>query len=359
MGKLKKASVYLLLASGSSWGLLTPSAASAGFFSISTLLSSITPQVDATSAKQNSQTVPLLASATNIDPNPSVGGGDINVVGDSALLPQDGPSGTAAYLEVRPASSAISVYTVHAGDSLTGIARMFGVTVNTIKWANDLKGGTIHEGDVLVILPVTGIRYTVKKSDTLASLATKFKADAGDIANYNNLSDGASLAVGDTLIIPDGELASAPVATAPKKTGSPIKVKIGANGSTEPYLGGSGPAISGYYIWPAEGGVLTQGLHGFNGVDIGAPTGTAIFAAAAGSVIVAHSGGYNGGYGSYVVVKHPNGTQTLYAHMSRVLVSSGDAVAQGTSIGRVGSTGKSTGSHLHFEVRGATNPFAN
>jgi murein DD-endopeptidase MepM/ murein hydrolase activator NlpD len=99
-------------------------------------------------------------------------------------------------------------------------------------------------------------------------------------------------------------------------------------------------------------------LHGWNAVDIGAPRGTAIYAAAAGTVIVARTGGWNGGYGNYVVISHPNGTETLYAHMSKVLASAGEQVAQGDTIGLVGMTGLATGNHLHFEVRGAANPFA-
>jgi murein DD-endopeptidase MepM/ murein hydrolase activator NlpD len=109
-------------------------------------------------------------------------------------------------------------------------------------------------------------------------------------------------------------------------------------------------------IRPANA-VKTQGIHGHNGVDFGGPTGTSIKAAAGGTVTVARNGGYNGGYGSYVVISHPNGTQTLYAHMSSVGVSVGQNVGQGDYIGAIGNTGKSTGPHLHFEVRGARNPF--
>jgi murein DD-endopeptidase MepM/ murein hydrolase activator NlpD len=107
-----------------------------------------------------------------------------------------------------------------------------------------------------------------------------------------------------------------------------------------------------------NGGVLTQGLHGYNGIDIGAPSGTGILASAAGTVIIANrSGGWNGGYGNYIVIQHDNGTQTLYAHASRIYATAGQRVAQGALIGAVGRTGKATGPHLHFEVRGATNPF--
>src|SRR5690606_1590516 len=102
--------------------------------------------------------------------------------------------------------------------------------------------------------------------------------------------------------------------------------------------------------------VVTQGLHGYNGIDLGAPVGTGVYASAGGSVILAKSSGWNGGYGNYIIISHDNGTQTLYSHLSSVNVSLGQRVSQGDLIGAVGSTGKSTGPHLHFEVRGASNP---
>ncbi len=331
----------------------------ASIFSVPDFLSSITRETAAAGSNQNSQTVAVLSPATNIDPQPSVGGGDISLVGGVALLSEDGPSGTAADVEnAPPESTAISVYTVHKGDSLGSIAKMFGVTTNTIVWANDLKGGVIHEGDQLIILPITGVRYTVVKGDTVAGVAKKFKADANEISQYNNLADGVTLTAGDILIIPSGEVAPTPVQIA-QTTHSKLIKSIAKGTKSEPYLGGSGPDLGNYYSWPLAGGVITQGLHGWNAVDIGAPSGTSIYAAAAGTVIIARSGGWNGGYGSYVVVSHPNGTQTLYAHMSRVLVSAGQPVAQGATLGRVGATGLATGPHLHFEVRGAVNPFAN
>ncbi len=227
---------------------------------------------------------------------------------------------------------------------------MFNVSVNTIIWANNLKGaGDVHPGDTLVILPISGIKHVVLKGDTLKSVAKKYGADANEIAQFNGLDPEAALVVGSTIIIPNGELA--PSTPTIKKSGG----KAAGGGIL---LGGGGPSQSGYYSNPVPGAPLTQGLHGHNGVDFGARRGSPIHAAANGTVIIAKNGGWNGGYGNYVVISHPNGTQTLYGHMINAIVSPGQSVTSGQVIGYVGSTGQSTGAHLHFEVRGAANPFA-
>jgi LysM repeat protein len=306
--------------------------------------------------------MPVLAAAVNLDPAASVGGGDIKVVAGSALVPDQSPDIETSAAQHQ--NSQISVYTVRNGDTLSGIAAMFDVTTNTIIGANNIKNGVIHPGETLIILPITGIQHTVVKGETLASLAKDFHSDAHDIAAYNNLADGAALTVGDSLIIPNGEAtaivtgSSKPTAKAAPTSALKKLVSKVAKGATEPLLGGGGPSVGGF-VWPANGGIVTQGLHGWNGIDIGAPKGTAIYAAAGGTaVIVKSGGGWNGGYGNYVVIAHSNGSQTLYAHMSQVLISQGESVSQGDTIGKVGSTGASTGNHLHFEVRGAANPFA-
>lgn len=119
------------------------------------------------------------------------------------------------------------------------------------------------------------------------------------------------------------------------------------------------PSSTGYFSLPVPSAIRTQSIHGHNAVDLANKTGTPIFAAADGKVIVSKfDGKWNGGYGNYVVISHPNGMQTLYAHMSDVLVSVGDKVTQGQTIGKMGETGLATGPHLHFEVRGGKNPFA-
>ena len=333
----------MLALCGASFAFSMPILASASIFS-SLLNGSATTVSGASAGTSNSQRMSLLAPAVNLDPSPSVGGGGITMVNGSALIAQEGPSGTAADIENLPTNQQISVYTVRPGDTLSSIAEMFDVSVNTILGANDIKKGVIQPGQVLIILPITGVQHTVVKGETMSSLAKKYSSDAHGIAVYNGLADGQALTVGEVLLIPNGVLAPAPSKSTPK----PKNI-----------AGGSGPVISGYYIWPVAGGVVTQGLHGWNGVDIGAPKGTSIYAAAGGTVIVANgNGAWNGGYGSYIVIQHSNGTQTLYSHLSKVLVSPGVQVDQGEVIGKVGSTGESTGFHLHFEVRGTKNPFA-
>jgi murein DD-endopeptidase MepM/ murein hydrolase activator NlpD len=240
----------------------------------------------------------------------------------------------------KPTSDQISIYVVREGDTLSQIAEMFNVSVNTIKWGNNLTSNTLKVGDTLVVLPISGVKHTVVKGDTITSIAKKYKGDADEIIAYNNLQKGDSLVVGSVVIVPDGEVLA-----------PPSYASSGFSGSSNL------KEYAGYYLRPIAGGRKTQGIHGYNGVDLAAPIGTSILAAADGEVIISRVGGWNGGYGNYIVVRHPNGTQTLYAHTSRNNVSAGDTVYQGDVIGAIGTSGKSTGHHLHFEIRGARNPF--
>ncbi|OHA83688.1 MAG: hypothetical protein A2937_03175 [Candidatus Yonathbacteria bacterium RIFCSPLOWO2_01_FULL_47_33b] len=298
---------------------------------------------------QNSQNMAFLEAATNVDPKKAMGGGDITVVDDSALLPDVGPSGTIADVESNDRQGRVSLYVVRKGDTIPQIAKMFGVNANTIIWANDLeKGVALRDGQTLVILPVNGVQHTVKKGDTIKSIAKKYKGDVDEILAFNDIEAGSQIAVGDVIIIPDGEEA---VVSAPKASTQTSSSKRIA----------SYPSYSGYYTHPVPGSRKTQGIHGYNGVDLAAPIGTPVLAAAEGTVIVSKfrtlSNPWFGGYGNYVIIEHPNGTQTLYGHMSAVYVAVGARVDKGQPIGEVGNTGKSTGAHLHFEVRGAKNPF--
>lgn len=238
----------------------------------------------------------------------------------------------------------ITEYEVVSGDTVASIAQKFDVTIETVLWANDLKKNSpIRIGQKLVILPISGISYKVKNGDTVSEISEKFHVSQQQITEFNNIEDG-KLNVGEIIIIPGGKLASVVSVQTPK-----TQDKTTSSGTTK---------SSGYFTRPVIGGIRTQGIHGHNGVDIAASYGTPILSAGDGYVSLVRGGdGWNGGYGNYVVITHEKGIQTLYAHMSEIKVTQGQRVSKGQRVGSMGSTGRSTGVHLHFEVRGAKNPF--
>lgn len=286
-----------------------------------------------------SQNLALLQPAVSYDPNPEKASGTSPVVGNALVADV-----TLSEVAGDTTSTQISSYIVREGDTLSSIAKMFGVSANTVMWANNIsRASALRVGQNLIILPVTGINYTVKKGDTVKGIALKYKADVDEILQYNDISLSSTLVVGQTILIPDAELQIA----------VPTKVVVKNN----PAHDTNGPDYGSYYARPVVGGVKTQGLHGYNGIDLAGPVGTPIYAAAAGIVLVSASSGWNGGYGNLVIISHDNGTQTVYAHLSKTLVKVGQRVEQSQKIGLMGATGKSTGSHLHFEIRGAKNQF--
>lgn len=234
----------------------------------------------------------------------------------------------------RPRTEVIT-YTVQMEDTILGIAEKFGLNPNTIVWANhDLSENPflLEIGQELIILPVDGVYHKVKKGDTVEKLAKRYRVTPEKIVNFplNNLQSKDDPLVPDTmLIIPDGD------ATPPE----PPAVRAP-----------SAPWRSRNMVWPARGR-LTQGfwLPAHPAIDIGAHTGAPVWAADEG--VVAEAGWSNYGYGYYVLIRHYDGFSTLYAHLSRIDVSPGEAVGRGQQIGAIGSTGRSTGPHLHLEVR--------
>ncbi len=259
------------------------------------------------------------------------------VIQESALIAPRNPIGVLP----SPYRDQIVLYTVQPGDTPGGIAGKFGVSLNTLLWANSIRNpNLIKIGDELIILPVSGVRYEVEKGDTVWSIAKKFKGDASEIINFNGLAVGEPLETGSVVIIPDGE-AAVTFSTAP----------------TPASRFSSLPELAGYFLRPILGGRRSRGLHGFNGVDLAQSCGSPVLASADGAVIIARNSGWNGGYGRYIVISHPNGVQTLYAHLHVILASVGQSIAQGSQVATIGSTGNSTGCHVHFETRGAKNPF--
>ncbi len=284
-----------------------------------------------------------LPRANVIPPYPnSEGYGEVTIDSDSALRPNATHIAAVGGVEDFSFDGDLEIYVVRAGDTVAVVAELFGVSQDTILSANDLvKGAKLKTGDVLLILPFSGVEHTIAKGETLKGIATKYKVDLEDILSANDIETDAKLAVGEKLMIPGANMLSE---TKPKP-GSSV-----AGGSKI-------PSVAGYFVNPVPGAVKSRGVKpGHKGVDFAAPTGTKIRAAASGTVLISRTG-YNGGFGNYVVIQHANGTKTLYAHMSKLGTTAGAKVAQGETIGYVGNTGRSTGPHTHFEVIGAGNPF--
>ena len=323
--------------------LVIPGAvAYAGFFS---LFGDMFTKVSMMEKPVSSQNVALLAAASVPDLGSSASVPDVSTVDGSAFLPDAGPVGAIGDLNEQDFDHGqISIYIVRDGDSLASIAKMYDVSVNTILWANNMeRGAKLSVGQSLVILPVSGVEYTIKKGDTIETISKKYKGDPDEVRSYNGLTAKDVIVIGAVIIIPDGAM---PTVAAPKTKPATSKLR-----------GTAGPNYDGYYQSPLVNFRRTQGLHGYNGVDLTEYLGAQVMASADGEVVVARSGGYNGGYGNYVVIQHSNGTQTLYGHLLSVTVTQGQQVSQGQTIGYLGNSGRSTGAHLHFEVRGAKNPF--
>ncbi|RLC67408.1 MAG: hypothetical protein DRI48_02400 [Chloroflexi bacterium] len=237
----------------------------------------------------------------------------------------------------RPRLEVIT-YTVQAGDTVQSIANQFGLQPTTIMWSNPAiedAPDLLRIGQEAVILPLDGVYHEVAEGDTLESIAEKYEVEPEAIVNckYNHLeSSEAPLVTGTYLIVPGGEKPYVPKVVT-TYTGS---VPEGARGT-------------GQFQWPVLGR-LTQGYwYGHRAIDIGAATGSAVVASDGG--FVSFAGWTDVGYGYLIVIDHANGFATYYAHLSNFYVSTGQAVARGQVIGAVGSTGWSTGPHLHFEVR--------
>lgn len=285
---------------------------------------------------------------------PGIGGPDPRFADSFEPFPNgpilQGFGDTHTNISVKPRSEIIN-YKVESGDTLSSIAQKFAISTDTIKWANNLTSDTIKPGDSLKILPVSGISVTVKSGDTLESIAKKYSAESQAILDFpfNDIPDDFSLKVGQVLIVPDGT---------PPETAAPVKPK--------PQYLAQGPASAAFsapfgasFAWPTQG-ILTQYFSWYHpGDDIANRVAPTISASDGGRVIAA--GWDNSGYGNKVVLDHGNGYTSLYAHLSNIYVSIGDTVSRGQLIGQMGSTGRSTGTHLHFEIhyKGvAINPLA-
>jgi LysM repeat protein len=239
-------------------------------------------------------------------------------------------------------------YTVQSGDLISFIASDYGVSVNSILWANGLKNAdNISPGQILKIPPVSGVVHTIKKGDTIASIAKKYGGNEDKIVEFNTLPKDGKLEIGDEIIVPDGKIQAIQTTVATAKSSNNLNSKLFS------YL----PDLGSFFMIPTNGFNWGK-IHGRNGVDVANSCGTTIYAASDGVITTSDDTGYNGGFGKYIKISHSNGTETVYAHASKLKVVVGDNVSKGQAIALMGTTGRSTGCHLHFEVHGAKNPLA-
>jgi len=286
----------------------------------------------------------------------AVGGGAVELAEmDESALGAEDAGDVSAYVDdgtlykpvavdttIQSSADMLRHYTVKEGDSLTGVANRFGVSMMTVWWANKFESkDDFKTGKELVIPPVNGLVVTVKAGDTLDTLAKANKIDVQDVISLNALED-TNLIVGQVLVLPGAKGEPLPTPT-PKPTKKPTSGGGGA---------GVGPSYSGgAWSWPVIGGgnYVSQSFHyGHYGIDIAASYGSTVVSALSGTVV--YAGWANTGCGYTVIIRHSSSIYTMYCHNSKVLVSKGQSVSRRQSIARVGQSGWATGPHVHFAV---------
>jgi len=227
-------------------------------------------------------------------------------------------------------------YTVQPGDTVSSIAQKFDVSPDSIRWQNSLSNDKIKVGEAIQILPVTGVAHKVQKGDTVYSIAKRYDTEPQAVVDFpfNTFSNDETfeLAIGQTVIVPDGVMPK--VAVVPR-----VRQITPSAGSV---------VASGQFVWPTQG-VITQRFSWYHpGLDIANNALPGVVAADAGTIEI--SGWDSSGYGNMVMINHGNGYKTRYGHLSQIFVVHGQTVKRGDAIGKMGSTGRSTGPHLHFEI---------
>lgn len=251
---------------------------------------------------------------------------------DGTLLGEGG-EGTAAQ-SVQPFTQPVSyqTYRVQPGDTIIGITKKFGLTnISTLIAVNDIDNvRQLAAGQKLKIPSIDGLIYTVQAGNSLAGISAKFGTTLEDLLDVNEL-ESADLTAGQQLFIPGARLPSEKLRQA---MGELFKCPISAKYRISSHFGRRADPFTG-----------APSSH--TGIDLACPQGTPILASASGQVVFV---GYSNVFGNYIIINHGNGYQTLYGHMSKTIAQKNQWVSQGTRIGLVGSTGYSTGPHLHFTV---------
>lgn len=284
-----------------------------------------------------------LDNLTTVRPQPKVSykneaGEEETVETDSGIVK---PDITSTQITKRTRKDIID-YTIQPGDTISTIAEKFEVSVSSILWENDLSTySIIRPCDVLRILPVSGVVHKVVSGENLSSIATKYNVEPEKILEFNEIADASNLQINDRLIIPGGTKTTYKAYEPKTYTGYSAIKDIVKGEDAEPVAGNK-------MNWPTDGHIITQYYSWrHTGLDIANKLGTPLYAADAGTIEVA---GWGTGYGNQILINHGGGKKTRYAHLSEFFVEKGDKVSKGQTIGAMGSTGWSTGPHLHFEV---------
>ncbi|HMM42009.1 MAG TPA: LysM peptidoglycan-binding domain-containing protein [Thermomicrobiales bacterium] len=292
---------------------------------------------------QQGDTLESIAAQFDVDTSAITGVIQNEVASDADLT----PGATITIYNARPISRAtIAHYTVAQGDDLWKIASFYGLNPVTIAVANDLPDDyLIHPEQVLIIPPADGILYTVQAGDSIETIAEAYNISPDVIINFpfNDLGGGKTVQPGQQILIPTVDLSNA----------SGGKGGVEAGPAQDPFAGTaqvSGPAeATGTFVWPANGSISQEFGGGHNGLDIANVAWTPVVAADGG--VVTFAGWNEFGLGYAVAIDHENGYVTWYGHLIEPpAVKAGDRVSQGQWLGGMGSTGKSTGPHLHFIV---------
>lgn len=244
--------------------------------------------------------------------------------------------------KIKKLRKEIIYYAIKEGDTISTVAADFDVSVNTILWENDLSAySIIRPGDKIAILPVSGVTHKVGNGESLASIVKKYNIEESEILAINNLSDAGKLAAGQKLIIPGGSKTAYAISRPKRYSGLNVIRDLVE-------IDGAKPVAGNKMNWPTLGHRLTQYFSWRHyALDIANKVGTPIYAADAGVIEYA---GWGKGYGNQIVIDHGGGKKTRYAHLSKFYIKKGDRVGKGEAIGAMGSTGRSTGPHLHFEI---------
>lgn len=297
------------------------------------------PQINTEVANQE-----LMAlSANNLGINQETEDNNLAITQGGALVQQN----IIAADQMRTRTE-VEDYIVQPGDTASSIAAAYGLSVTSILWANNLNNySIIKPGQTLKIPPQDGVIYTIAKNDTIQKIAETYQADELSILDANPELNPNALTVGKTIFIPNG-VKPAPKPTIQTKPNTAVAIRTILSPNTPVPEAATNLDLENKLLWPAKSRRINQYFSWrHTGLDIDGDTGDPAYAPESGKV---ERAGWSNGYGYNVIINHGNGIKTLMGHFSKILVKVGDTVERGDVVALIGSTGWSTGPHIHFEV---------